>query len=269
MADFLLLTNDDGIDSDFFHALVEALRQIAPLVIAAPTAEQSWVGRGVSRRKDVSVSARDDFGCPAWAIDGSPTDCVNIAMGNLLRESPRAIVSGINIGYNTTTPLIYSSGTVAAAMEGAFWSLPAFAVSQAIPRERFDEVRQPDRPPPDDIRAVVRQNARHAASFIKRLLHEPPASDAVVHNLNYPFQPRLPHEVHLTTPAQLRRMPLYTEIAPGTYRFRYQPGEPLQSNSLTDRGAIAQGWVSHTVLNFSRLAGDLDSNQSIEVPSSP
>lgn len=269
MADFLLLTNDDGIDSDFFHALVEALRQIAPLVIAAPTAEQSWVGRGVSRRNDVTISARDDFDCPAWAIDGSPTDCVNIAMGNLLKESPRAIVSGINIGYNTTTPLIYSSGTVAAAMEGAFWSLPAFAVSQAVPRERFEEVRHPDRPPPDDIRAVVRQNARHAASLIERLLHEPPTNDAVVHNLNYPFQPRLPHEVHLTVPAQLRRMPLYTEIAPGTYRFRYQPGQPAPSRSLTDRGAIDKGCVSHTVLNFSSLGGDLGSSQSFPSPSSP
>lgn len=151
-------------------------------------------------------------------------------------------------------------------MEGAFWGLPAFAVSQAIPPERFEEVRHTDRPPPDDILDIVQHNARHAAGFILRLLQEPTPTDAVVHNLNYPFQPRLPHEVRLTIPAQLRRMHLYEPVQEGRYRFRYQSGEPLPSTALTDRGAIADGRVSHTILNFSRLGGDLGSEAGFTTP---
>ena len=253
----LLLTNDDGLDCVFLHILAEALAAKHEIVIAAPASEQSWIGRAISRRHAVTVEEQDGFPGPAWAIGGSPTDCVNIALGNLLPERPRAIVAGINVGFNTTTPLLYSSGTVAGAMEGAFWGLPAFAVSQALERDQFVAVQDRGKPLPPDVRGVLESNAGHAADTIERLLREGPGADAVVHNLNYPFEPRRPYELRLTIPAQLREMALYEERESGQYHFRYKAGDPLPSDRLTDRDALAQGLVSHSILNFSALGRDL------------
>ena len=113
-----LVTNDDGIDSIFLHRLVDALLPDFRVSVAAPAFEQSWIGRAVSRHREVEVlqsPALFPEGVDAWAISGTPTDCVNIALGNLVQGPVDIVLSGINIGFNTTETLILSSGTVAGA----------------------------------------------------------------------------------------------------------------------------------------------------------
>ena len=127
MKPLALVTNDDGIDSAFLHRLVEALAKDFEVAVAAPAFEQSWIGRAISRRTEVEVIPSPSHfpsGVQAWAVSGTPTDCVNIALGNLLDRQPDIVVSGINIGFNTTETLILCSGTIAGAMEGAQWGLP-------------------------------------------------------------------------------------------------------------------------------------------------
>ena len=125
-----LVTNDDGIESAFLHQLVDALNEKFQITVAAPAFEQSWIGRAISRRKEIeaihspSIFPKDVH---AWAIDGTPTDCVNIALGNLVEQPVDIVLSGINIGYNVSETLILSSGTIAGAIEGASWGLPAVA----------------------------------------------------------------------------------------------------------------------------------------------
>ena len=258
----VLVTNDDGIGSGFLHVLVEALQETFAVTVAAPDAEQSWIGRAISRRRRVAVAPYEGLACPAWKISGTPTDCVNIALGNLLEAPPDAVVSGINIGYNTSTPLVYSSGTVAGAMEGAFWGLPAFAISQELDRERFQEASGNREALPQPLLALLQEHARHAHELVERLLHEgighPQSRHAVVHNLNYPMEPVHPFRTALTVPVTLRATPFYHPDGDGAYVFRYQKGAPLPSGELTDREAISRGWVSHSILNFSALGGDLN-----------
>jgi 5'-nucleotidase len=258
----ILITNDDGIESGFLHALASALGQHFEITIAAPAREQSWIGRAVSRRRPVSVEKHPELPWPAWTIDGTPTDCVNIALGHLLENPPAAVVSGINIGYNTTVPLIYSSGTVAGALEGAFWGLPAFAVSQEIPDAIFGKVTEMKGQLPPDWQPMLEANARHAAELIKRLLSDGPdrsgPSDAIVHNLNYPSKPLQPYETILTVPAPLNELPFYRRTDESTFEFHFQHGQPLPSPSKTDRDALAAGEVSHSILNFSALGRDLN-----------
>ncbi len=264
----LLLTNDDGIGSGFLRALAEALAERFRITIAAPAREQSWIGRAVSRRRPVRVQRHPELPWPAWTIDGTPTDCVNIALGNLLEEPPDAVVSGINIGYNTSVPLLYSSGTVAGAMEGAFWGLPAFAVSQEVPDELFEEVTRQNGHLPPALRRVLHANARHAAGLIERLVQaaadrpdaadRPGAPDAIVHNLNYPAAPRQPYETVLTAPVPLREMGFFRPGPDGCFTFHFQHGTPLPTPVKTDRAALADGEVSHSILNFSRLGRDLN-----------
>lgn len=262
-----LVTNDDGYESRFLWVLVEALASHGPVAVAAPEQEQSWVGRSVSRRRDVRVRKVTGRPQQTWAIDGTPTDCVNIALTHLLQDCPLAVVSGINIGYNASSNLIYSSGTVAGAMEGAFWGIPAFAVSQQVPDALFHEVSANKGELPSPLAQALRANARHAADWIAEWLRQPPApasgnghrdpADAIVHNLNYPITPRQPYELIRTVPVALAGMPLYREHQPGSYRFAFEHGRALPSPMLTDRDAILDGCVSHSVLNFSALGRDL------------
>ncbi|MGC9450362.1 MAG: 5'/3'-nucleotidase SurE [Oceanipulchritudo sp.] len=263
----ILLTNDDGIHSRFLHAIAGALNEHFDIIVAAPKTEQSWIGRAVSRSRIVSVEPHPELPWKAWTIDGTPTDCVNIALGNLLSNPPAAVVSGINIGYNTTSNLIYSSGTVAGALEGAFWGLPAFAVSQEVPDQHFGLASANHGQLPPHFREVLLANARHAVGLIQRMLcrdegpgtrDEGPNSDAIVHNLNYPADPLQPYETVLTVPAPLQEMPFFEQQEEGLFRFRFRHGQVLPCGRKTDREAIAAGEVSHSILNFSAIGRDLN-----------
>src|SRR5262249_12104418 len=129
-----LITNDDGIDCVFLHELVHALRDAGhSLAVVAPKKEQSWMGASKSRNRPVHAAVVDrKLGCPTWSVDGTPSDCVNIALDHLLPAdfAPDAVLSGINIGLNVSLGFIIASGTLAGAWEGALHGLPAVAFSQ-------------------------------------------------------------------------------------------------------------------------------------------
>jgi 5'-nucleotidase len=271
MKKHILITNDDGIESRFMHAIAHALGKDFDLSIAAPKSQQSWIGRAVSRTGSVSVEPHPELPWPAWTIGGTPTDCVNIAIGNLLESIPDAVVSGINIGYNTTTQLIYSSGTVAGAMEGAFWGIPAIAISQEIPDTIFFEVARNNGLLSPEWQVVLDTHAAHAANLIRELLDEgvsQPAlskstakthnGDAIVHNLNYPSKPVEPLAMVRTVPAPFERMSFFHPDDLGGYEFHFKHGKTLPAHAKTDREAIASGEISHSILNFSGLGRDLN-----------
>ena len=92
----ILLTNDDGIESIFIRELALALvKQGHELSVVAPRSEQSWVGASKSRNRGVHSDKADlGFGCPTWSVDGTPSDCVHIAIDHLLDNPPEGVVSG-------------------------------------------------------------------------------------------------------------------------------------------------------------------------------
>ena len=161
-----LVTNDDGIESAFLHRLVEALLPQFRVSVAAPAAEQSWTGRSMTRHGELEAirsSSHFPDGVEAWAISGTPTDCVNIALGNLLPEKPDIVLSGINIGFNTTESLILSSGTVAGAIEGVIWDLPAMAFSKCVPNHLFEKIRDAKGQTDGDFNTSLSSAAAQAA----------------------------------------------------------------------------------------------------------
>lgn len=259
----VLVTNDDGIRSPFLAALVRALSGSFEVAVAAPAEEQSWIGRAVSRRKAVDVRRDDRFPGDSWSVAGTPTDCVQIALGHLMKtRRPVAVVSGINVGYNTTLPLVYSSGTVAAALEGAFWGLPAIAVSQALDINQFkDAHRHPERLSAE-LEATLNHSARHTCDFLVRMLRE--QSDhsmngkLEVHNLNFPFPCN--EETHWvrTRPALMHPDPGgFFEPQDGSterYQFAYRPGKACGNSKEMDREVVDSGRISWSVLNFSGIA---------------
>jgi len=122
----ILVTNDDGIHSPGIHALADALRPLGEVTIVAPLTEASAIGHALTLRRPLRI---EEFGDGKYAVDGTPTDCVNLALKVILEgAAPDFVASGINKGYNLGDDVTYS-GTVAGALEAALLGIPAMAVS--------------------------------------------------------------------------------------------------------------------------------------------
>jgi 5'-nucleotidase len=130
----ILVTNDDGYRSEGIHALVTALREVGEVTIVAPVQEASAIGHALTLRRPLRIEAMEDR---VFAVDGTPTDCVNIAVTQVFKGLPDLVVSGINKGWNLGDDVTYS-GTVAGALEGALLGIPAIAVSLRHTRNTYD-----------------------------------------------------------------------------------------------------------------------------------
>jgi 5'-nucleotidase len=163
----ILISNDDGYQSPGIKALAEALAVIADIHVVAPDRDRS--GASNSLTLDSPIRARtgaNGYTC----VDGTPTDCVHLAITGLLECEPDMVVAGINAGANLGDDVLYS-GTVAAAMEGRFLGFPALAISLAGDRQRhFDTA------------------ARVAVDLVQRVLSGSLPADTIL-NVNVPDLP--------------------------------------------------------------------------------
>ena len=130
----ILVTNDDGVHSDGIHALAEALGALGDVIVVAPHIEASAIGHALTLRRPLRVEQLRDN---VYEVDGTPTDCVNIAFTRIFAARPDLVVSGINKGYNLGDDVTYS-GTVSGALEGALLGVPSIAVSQERTPHRYD-----------------------------------------------------------------------------------------------------------------------------------
>ena len=120
----ILVTNDDGVASPGIHALFEAMRELGDVTMVAPEVQRSAVGHAITRDAPLRAK-RIELG---YAVSGTPADCVQLAVRVLLDRTPDLVVSGINLGPNTATNIIYS-GTVSAATEARMMGIPAISIS--------------------------------------------------------------------------------------------------------------------------------------------
>jgi 5'/3'-nucleotidase len=135
--DFLhiLLTNDDGIHAPGLWAMYQALRPEHQVEVVAPESEQSAVGHAISLLNPLRVKkVRKNGNFFGWAVNGTPADCVKIAIAEVLPRRPDMVISGINLGSNVGINVLYS-GTVSAATEAAIMGLRSMAVSLSTYRE--------------------------------------------------------------------------------------------------------------------------------------
>ena len=117
------------------RALADALGPLGDVTIVAPIEEASAIGHALTLRRPLRLE--HDRGRSVYAVDGTPTDCVNIAVTHVFSGKPDLIVSGINKGWNLGDDVTYS-GTVAGALEGALLGIPSIAVSLQRPRDEYD-----------------------------------------------------------------------------------------------------------------------------------
>src|SRR4029077_2117011 len=121
----VLITNDDGVLAPGIRTMADALRDFADVIVAAPDRERSAASHSISLDRPLRV---DEIEAGVYSIDGTPVDCVYLALLHLVPRKPALCVSGINNGYNLGSDVFYS-GTVAGAVEPPLRNVPAIAVS--------------------------------------------------------------------------------------------------------------------------------------------
>ncbi len=128
----ILLSNDDGVHSEGLQALEERLKGLGKVVVVAPDRERSAAGHSLTLNRPLRAV---QLGANRYVVDGTPTDCITLAVMRILKGKPDLVVSGINLGPNLGDDVTYS-GTVSAAFEATLLGVPAFAVS-VVAKEDF------------------------------------------------------------------------------------------------------------------------------------
>ena len=164
----ILLSNDDGYQSAGIRVLFETLSARHDVVLVAPDRDRSGASNSLTLDRPLRVS---DGGPNIYSVNGTPTDCVHLALTGMLDKDPDIVVSGINAGPNLGDDVLYS-GTVAAAMEGRFLGFPAIAVSSASPEARHLDAA-----------------AEMVLQLLDKLLAEPLPGEMIL-NMNIPDLPR-------------------------------------------------------------------------------
>ncbi|MBC7344919.1 MAG: 5'/3'-nucleotidase SurE [Clostridia bacterium] len=229
----IMLTNDDGILAPGLQSLQAELEKFAEVVVIAPEKEQSAVSHSITVHKPLRVQK---IGTRMYAANGTPADCVKLALEDLMDRRPDLIISGINRGANLGTDVLYS-GTVSAAMEGVINGIPSLAVSLASDNaEEFTF-------------------AAETTAKITRFLYEKGfLNNAIVLNVNIPYIP--PHEIKgvAFTSLGLRRYvnPIHRRVDPRGRTYYWLAGEVCEEGSQpgSDVRAIAAGKISITPLQL-------------------
>lgn len=160
----ILLSNDDGFRAPGLAALRAALAGLGPVTVVAPDRNRSGASNSLTLDRPLHVRQESEG---VFSVDGTPTDCVHLAITGLLEQEPDMVVAGVNAGANLGDDVLYS-GTVAAATEGRFLGLPAMAVSLAGSGDtHFDAA------------------ARVARDLLERLRRDPLPADTIL-NVNVP-----------------------------------------------------------------------------------
>jgi 5'-nucleotidase len=225
----ILVTNDDGVRSEGIHVLAVALRQIGDVTVVAPHTEASAIGHALTLRRPLRFERVSDR---VYEVDGTPTDCVNIAITQIYGGAmPDLVVSGINKGYNLGDDVTYS-GTVAGAMEGALLGIASIAVSIERTREGYDF-------------GPASEAAARVAAFV---LREGLPSRTFL-NINVPAG--TPKGVRLTVQARRNHVTIVDERCDprGNAYYWIEEGEnEWEAHDRSDYQAVRDGYVSVTPL---------------------
>lgn len=228
----VLLTNDDGIESKGLRVLADALSTFADVLVVAPAQDQSAVGRSMS--DEVTVEERDI----GYALTGTPADCV-VAGLEAIGPYPDLVIAGCNNGANLGEYVLGRSGTISAAVEAAFFDVPAMAVSIYIPEDRW-----PNEPDPAEY-----QDAVDATTYlVEHALGAGVFEHADYLNVNAPLASGQSAPMAITHPSRTYAMDA-ERAANGTIRLHDRIFEQMETGDLeepedTDRRAIVDGKVS-------------------------
>lgn len=240
----ILLTNDDGIFAPGLRALQKELQRLGEVTVVAPALEQSGVAHAITLLTPLIIKQVDDEDGAAlgWMVEGSPADSVKLAVCELLPRPPDLVVSGINSGSNAGINVLYS-GTVAAAIEGAFFKITSIAVSLEL-SERFD----------------FPYAAKQAVRVIEKILAQQPPNGSLF-NVNLPARSRGEPKGVRVVPMGLGRYGEGFERRRDPrgrtyYWLTYNP-PCIVEGPETDITSLSEGYITVTPLHFDLTRHDL------------
>ncbi len=230
----ILLTNDDGIFAPGLAAMERALSRLGNVTVVAPATEQSGVGHSITFLTPLVVKEIVEGAHRRWAVEGSPADSVKIGIAEYCPQRPDLVVSGINGGLNAGINVLYS-GTVAAAIEGAFFGITSIAVSLEW-NEKFQFDRAAD----------------IALGVIEKILAGQ-GDHPTLYNLNIPT-------AALNKPPHVKIVPMGVQQYGEKYEKRTDPrgrnyywamgGPPQGTDENTDLMALEKGFITLTPLHY-------------------
>jgi len=229
----ILVTNDDGIHAPGIKALAKALKNVGVVAVVAPDRERSAVGHALTLHHPLrAVKVGDNM----FAVDGTPTDCVNLGIHNLLDFKPDIVISGINNGGNLGDDVTYS-GTVSAAMEATLMGIPAFSISLVTSGEGKN----------------YRAAASFAAKLAKIILKEGLPNDTFL-NVNFPDLPTAKLQPPLVTSQGKRRYEgmIIDKVDPRGRNYYWIGTVDLNFLDIegSDYSAVTRGHISITPLHL-------------------
>ncbi|WP_246999389.1 5'/3'-nucleotidase SurE [Halosolutus gelatinilyticus] len=231
----ILLTNDDGIGSTGIRALYNALSERANVTVVAPASDQSACGRSISHEVDVR---EHELG---YAVEGTPADCVVAGLAEL-GPVPDIVVAGCNKGANLGEYVLGRSGTISAAVEAAFFDVPAVATSLYVPVD--------DETPFEEIELTA-EDFSEATRVTKFLVEHGLRSGVFEHaaylNVNVPLPDGEPAPIEITEPS--KRYEMDAVRRDGVVHLHDHVWESMDPESIpdpegTDRRAVAEGRIS-------------------------
>ena len=248
----ILLTNDDGPDSPLLELVAEDLRERGNLTVVVPKNEQSWTGKSMTRFRELRLERRDDH---THTVDGTPPDCVNVAVHHLYDARPDLVVSGINVGSNTGIGFAFSSGTVGACLEANIIGLPAVALSQILGGGLFFEWTDNKRFPEVELERLRVQTRNVLDAVFGRLFERPGFwKDPVTWNVNIPPETTEDWEVRDTYLSHTFYGSCFKKVGEV---FRHDMDPPtVDTREHADEGVVRAGHVSVSRLDirtFGRL----------------
>ncbi|NND02632.1 MAG: 5'/3'-nucleotidase SurE [Acidimicrobiia bacterium] len=224
---YILVTNDDGVDSLSLPPLARSLQARATVHVAAPAVERSWIGKAISRFEEVPVKEVERDGIAMMSVAGYPADAVQLGMYNLFEGAVEMVVSGVNIGANFGSAYYAGSGTVGAALEAGIAGVPAFAFSVVNVghfKEWASHMRTPESIPDWE------RYAETSAAIVDEVMEAGfPEGDTIL-TVNMPAEVTVSTRRRVTHIADTTYGQLFKEQSPGIYRHDW-----LSDMEVTDR----------------------------------
>ena len=248
----ILLTNDDGHNSAGFFPLLKELSKLFSVFSITPDTEKSWIGKAITQKKELKLTKIKKENYEIFLLDGTPADCVQVGIYNILKTKPKLVLSGINQGSNVGTARILSSGTIGAAMEASIEGVRAIASSIRIPLEIKKSLNLYD-----EKNYVYFENAAKITAKLTKILINLKFDTGVdLFSINIPLDATVDSEIAVTRPFKGGYGQLFHLKENGSIFHKTPRLEFKNLKEGTDLKALSEGKISVTPICLDLILKD-------------
>lgn len=242
----ILVTNDDGYTSAGFLPLIKELSKKYSVTAVVPDQGRSWIGKAITTKKKLRLKKITYEGVDMFLLDGTPADCVQIGLYDIIENRPKLVLSGINIGLNIGRARTLSSGTIGAAIEGSIDGVKAMASSLSIPiemKENKTDFYHPKNFP-------LFENAAQITTKVTSIIIDKAFEGVDLFSLNIPFDATVNTPLMITTLFKARYGRLFHKNK-NTFLHQTPPIEFKNLDEHSDLRALHDKKISLTPMNIS------------------